>query len=274
MRQHGGKCYLGTLFEELPDIDRESIRQCLNLYSTDIENLKVRSKIFYCINNAAKKGGLWGLRHRNAVSYRTLINEYLILNESATIDELYEYIQSFLHTGKTGKTYLKTYLIKNYKNDISFNYINNTVAFNSSKKKLPFKDFLVNLASSNQNYFIHKVYKRTSRVPHVLESFPGEINERQILSAKQNRIVVDLVKLRDNYTCQICNFSYEKLLVEPHIINPLTTSEKDTAESGNLITLCPNCHHLAHLLLQYDFKYTDKEVLIEKLKELTSKQNN
>lgn len=275
MKQHGRRCHLATLFEELEGIDgcdRESIRQCLHNYSNESEIFKGKVTLFAYMHQSSQ-GGLWRLNKRTA-SYRTLINEYLIFNDEATIDELYEYIESFLDTGYSGKRYLIKYLNQNYKDKISFNYLRNTVALNTKLKKLPFENFLDNL-STNKSSYVHLIRsKRNLKFPiAVPETRPGEILEKEILKEKRNLIVADVAKLRDNFTCQACGFNFEKLVVEPHIINPIIADKKETLSSDNLVTLCPNCHHIAHILIQYDLKYTDKEVLLEKLKEIYAKNN-
>lgn len=271
MKEHGGKCYLSTLYDELePYCDRQSIRQCLNQYCSTSDDYRGAADIFCCLNDKARNGGIWGLKKRKTCTYRALINEYLILNNSATIEELYEYVQSFLQTNQSGKRYLREFIANKCIDTISFNYTTNTVTLKSSTKEFPLNEYFENLASNTHFYtYSFKLQKRTkSGLIALPEARAGEILERKILTEKINRLTTDIAKLRDNYTCQACGFNFRKLIVEPHILNPLIESEDEKTDSSNLITLCPNCHMLAHILIQYDTKYTDKKLLIEKIKEL------
>ncbi|WP_027722046.1 HNH endonuclease [Maridesulfovibrio zosterae] len=58
-------------------------------------------------------------------------------------------------------------------------------------------------------------------------------------------------KKRDNYECQICGFNYDEKVVHVHHKNPIA-SRKEAAitKINDLITLCPNCHALAHQVMR------------------------
>lgn len=44
--------------------------------------------------------------------------------------------------------------------------------------------------------------------------------------------------------------------------------EEYLVTSEHLVTLCPNCHALAHVLLLKDEKYTNKDVLISQIRKI------
>ena len=101
------------------------------------------------------------------------------------------------------------------------------------------------------------------------EFLEGQIKERTILQRKRNQEIVKLAKQRDNYTCRVCGFSYQKKIVEAHHLIPISNKSNEyEIKIENLITLCPNCHSLAHHLLNENEIYVDKLSLIPKLKEI------
>ena len=56
-------------------------------------------------------------------------------------------------------------------------------------------------------------------------------------------------KKRDDYTCQACDtkiFINGKYIIEAHHINPLRNGIRTTT-LDDLVSLCPNCHRIAHL---------------------------
>jgi len=100
------------------------------------------------------------------------------------------------------------------------------------------------------------------------EEREGEFVERKILSRKRNQEIVKQVKARDNYTCKckMCNFNYNNKIVQAHHLTPLSEADGEiVVKPDDLITLCPNCHAIAHLLLKEDPKYQDKDNLLGKL---------
>lgn len=103
------------------------------------------------------------------------------------------------------------------------------------------------------------------------EFYEGRIKEINILQRERNQEIVKCAKQRDNYTCKVCGFSYNQKVVQAHHIIPLSKqNEEYEIKIDDLITLCPTCHSLAHLLLDENEIYTDKLILIGKLKELRS----
>ncbi len=102
----------------------------------------------------------------------------------------------------------------------------------------------------------------------LLEYYEGELFERTYLSKSRNKQIVEKVKLRDNYTCLACNFNFDNKVVEVHHLNPISEKDAGTIEPAELVTLCPTCHSLAHLLLKQDNIYKDKNILLNKLKKI------
>ena|SRR5260221_8127108 len=49
------------------------------------------------------------------------------------------------------------------------------------------------------------------------------------------------VRIRDDYTCQICGFREPEIMEIDHVL-PKATNPHLTYNMDNLITLCPNCH--------------------------------
>lgn|GEM_PF-2374158 len=102
----------------------------------------------------------------------------------------------------------------------------------------------------------------------VKEEREGEFVERRILSRKRNQEIVKQVKERDNYTCRckMCNFNYNNKIIQAHHLKPLSEADGEiVVKAEDLITLCPNCHAIAHFLLKEDLKYQDKDTLLAKL---------
>lgn len=103
------------------------------------------------------------------------------------------------------------------------------------------------------------------------EFYEGMNSERTFLIKKRNQTITKLAKQRDNYTCKVCGFSYKEKVVEEHHLVPMANiNEEYEIKIENLITLCPTCHALAHLLLKENEIYTDKIELIKDLKRIRS----
>jgi hypothetical protein len=109
-------------------------------------------------------------------------------------------------------------------------------------------------------------------------AYPLEDDEGRRIEVKGSRLqrssaLVKKVKVRDDYTCQACGFEFHKQIVHVHHLDPLAERKRTKTTEDDLITLCPNCHYLAHYFLR-DKKHGDsfKElpVLIDKLRKLES----
>lgn len=79
-------------------------------------------------------------------------------------------------------------------------------------------------------------------------------------------------KERDRFTCVACGFHYHGEIVQAHHLDPLSErKEPKKTKLEDLITLCPNCHYIAHFLLRKSPRYKIKAVLVSELKALKVK---
>ena len=81
---------------------------------------------------------------------------------------------------------------------------------------------------------------------------------------------VSEIKERDNYTCQVCGNTDERVLHVHHIVprkNPII-AEDFINSPINQITLCANCHNIAHHTLKHGTKFQRQE-LVQSLFDLT-----
>ena len=118
-------------------------------------------------------------------------------------------------------------------------------------------------ATEQENKIIDSLI--TSDTPY----YEGNTVERTILQKTRNQEILKTVKQRDKYTCRGCGFNFHNKIVEAHHLIPIssTEGEKQIKES-DLVTLCPNCHAIAHILLKQNEKYQKIENLIHKLHEI------
>ena len=96
----------------------------------------------------------------------------------------------------------------------------------------------------------------------------GIIKEKLISLKLRNQKLVLKRKEKDNFTCQSCGFHYNNKIVECHHLIPLSDSQLTYNSIDDLITLCPNCHALAHSFLYTDDIYQKRDILLKKLKEV------
>ena len=116
--------------------------------------------------------------------------------------------------------------------------------------------------------FIPKIYEINNRIASILNKVGSEHNiycskkckqscstYRQARYTKDNKpykenirvdqkFWSDLVKTRDNYTCQKCGVK-EKIMYAHHI-DPVINNPIESADIDNGITLCRNCHKKIH----------------------------
>ncbi len=83
------------------------------------------------------------------------------------------------------------------------------------------------------------------------------------------------VKKRDKFTCRACSFNFKKQIVHVHHLDPLSErlSPKKTTQD-DLVTLCPNCHYLAHYWLRKSDRYKNLTELLKKLQSSESMGSN
>lgn len=82
-----------------------------------------------------------------------------------------------------------------------------------------------------------------------------EGENKELNGTKKSRCskIAKKAKIRDGYKCQSCEFYFENKIVEAHHLDPLYTFEDSKPVSpDDLITLCPNCHRIAHVLIKKD----------------------
>lgn len=84
--------------------------------------------------------------------------------------------------------------------------------------------------------------------------------------------LVDEVKREDNYTCQACQFQFRNQIVHVHHLDPLSERKfPRKTKKDDLVTLCPNCHYLAHFFLRQKpngSKFKNREVLMQQLQKV------
>lgn len=126
----------------------------------------------------------------------------------------------------------------------------------------------------NINKYINK--EKTLELPNInslnttnIAYYEGNTIEITILQKTRNKNIVKHVKEGDKYTCKGCGFYFYNKIVEVHHLIPLSNmDEEKQIKKEDLITLCPNCHAIAHLLLNEDEKYKNRKILIDKLQEI------
>ena len=82
----------------------------------------------------------------------------------------------------------------------------------------------------------------------------GFVSEVKFFRSKRNRAIRNLCAERDNYTCQVCGFNFEKVygergkgFIEIHHTKPLSSyDEEHEVLLEDLVALCSNCHSMIH----------------------------
>lgn len=129
-------------------------------------------------------------------------------------------------------------------------------------------------SSSNrarQEAFILDEIQREAEYDELSAKEGGKVKSTSYRILRDTKIV-NAVKQLENYSCQVCNFSFKKQIVHVHHLDPISerTSPRDT-KCEDLITLCPNCHYLAHYLLRTEKtndELKERAYLIERLQKL------
>ncbi len=104
-----------------------------------------------------------------------------------------------------------------------------------------------------------------------LEDDEGEQVESKGFRIVRSAAMVKSAKERDGYRCCACGFYFKGKIVQAHHLDPLAERERRKTNLDDLVTLCPNCHYLAHYQLR-DKKHGDEfkqlDVLLKKLRSL------
>mgnify|MGYP000894953019 CR=1 FL=1 len=109
-----------------------------------------------------------------------------------------------------------------------------------------------------------------------VNALPMEDDEGDPIETKGRRIqrsaaLVKSVKERDSHTCRSCGFHFKSKIVQAHHLDPLAERERRKSTPEDLVTLCPNCHYLAHYLLRQKKtgdRYKMLDALLTKLESL------
>lgn len=96
-----------------------------------------------------------------------------------------------------------------------------------------------------------------------LEGSKDEVKGYRI---RRSAKLVQKAKERDGYACRACAFHFENQIVHVHHLDPLSEYQrpKDT-KLADLVTLCPNCHYLAHYWLRKSRDFIRLNPLLAKL---------
>jgi hypothetical protein len=90
--------------------------------------------------------------------------------------------------------------------------------------------------------------------------------EREAVSGfrlRRSGLLVLKAKERDRFTCVACGFHYHGEIVQAHHLDPLSErKEPKKTKLEDLITLCPNCHYIAHFLLRKSAIYKRRAELL------------
>lgn len=95
----------------------------------------------------------------------------------------------------------------------------------------------------------------------------GEIKAVRGYSIRRSAKLVKATKERDDHTCRACGFHFEDQIVHVHHLDPLSEylHPRET-KLDDLVTLCPNCHYLAHYWLKTSACFKQLPPLLEKLR--------
>lgn len=99
----------------------------------------------------------------------------------------------------------------------------------------------------------------------------GEKTTVRLQKVKRSARLINKVKKADRYRCRACGFQFQQQIVHVHHLDPLSERESPSeTKPEDLVTLCPNCHYIAHYLLRQDSKFKERSVLLTELKKLTA----
>ena len=82
------------------------------------------------------------------------------------------------------------------------------------------------------------------------KAMEGYEYDTKIILRTRNASLAKTRKAQDNFTCQACGYHLrvnESYVIEVHHIDPLSASEERETKISKLVSLCPNCHRIAHL---------------------------
>ena len=82
------------------------------------------------------------------------------------------------------------------------------------------------------------------------KAIEGYILDSKYQKKSRNREIADKRKKLDNYTCQSCGFKMNiagNYIIDCHHLYPFSQGDTRVTKIEDLISLCPNCHRIAHL---------------------------
>ena len=127
-------------------------------------------------------------------------------------------------------------------------------------------DFLKSKSNETPNF----VQSHDQQIDKEQKTTEGMIKEVNYFRSKRNRAIRDQCAKRDNYTCQVCSFNFEKVygergkeFIEVHHKNPMANFDGEhEIKVEDLISLCSNCHSMIH----YGGDFLDVDELRKTLK--------
>ena len=120
-----------------------------------------------------------------------------------------------------------------------------------------------------------QIHEEESALP--LEDDEGQKIEVKGYRLHRSSLLVEQVKKRDGHTCKACGFFFHNQIVHVHHLDPISERKSSTTTTADdLITLCPNCHYLAHYYLRQRNGNLFKQLshLLNKLQEAPAKSPN
>ena len=100
-------------------------------------------------------------------------------------------------------------------------------------------------------------------------AYEGRKYEVKLLRRSRSQEIVAQAKQKNKYTCEVCGFHFENRIVQAHHLVPVSQNKGIKLVSENdLIVLCPTCHYLAHYLLEKNPEYSERQKLVNALKDI------
>jgi hypothetical protein len=103
--------------------------------------------------------------------------------------------------------------------------------------------------SDSDSYQPRGIDGRVLQSPDAADAIEGYKKERTYLTYRRNAAVVVECKERDNYSCRACGFAMRvngRSIVECHHLVQLAHGGERVTSIDDLVSLCPNCHRVAH----------------------------
>ncbi|MCW1925846.1 HNH endonuclease [Luteolibacter arcticus] len=136
--------------------------------------------------------------------------------------------------------------------------------------------------------WVGKITKKSQRAASVMaevweeemaEELEGDKKDFSGYRLCRSGKLVHKAKVRDRFSCVACGFHHEGQVVQVHHLDPLSERRHPKMTSlSDLITLCPNCHYIAHHLLrkaalQKSDRFKKREELVPELTRVWNRRN-